>query len=105
MKKRSHSKPGSAKRLLELLGTSTLEAPVNMDEARMLAEMEGVEIERHTGVRLDNDCKKMCYSSEAQAKAGAQHRLRTSSNVSRLRQYFCDTCKSWHLSSTFHQKS
>lgn len=102
MKKRSNPKPGSAKRLFELLGTSTLNAPVNMDEARMLAEMEGVEIERHSGVRLDNDCMKMCYSSEAHAKAGAKHRLRTSSNVSRLRVYRCDICNAYHLTSSFH---
>lgn len=104
MKKRSRPKPGSAKRLFELLGASNESAPVNMDEARMLVEMEGVEIERHTGVRLDNDCMKMCYSSEAHAKAGAKHRLNRSANVGRLRQYFCDTCKAWHLSSSFHQK-
>jgi hypothetical protein len=105
MKKKSPSKAGSVKRLLELLGTSTSEAPVNMDEARMLAEMEGGEVERHTGVRLNNECNKMCYPSEAQAKAGAKHRLRTSANVSRLRQYFCVTCKAWHLSSTFHKSN
>ncbi len=103
MKKKSNSKRGSVKRLFELLGSSNEVAPINMDEARMLAEMEGVEIEKQSGVRLDNECNKMCYSSESHAKAGAKHRLRNSANVDKLRQYFCDTCKAWHLSSSFHR--
>jgi hypothetical protein len=98
-KKRAESK----KRLLELLGENAGAPPTSIEEARMLAEMEGVEIETRSGVRLDNECNKVCYSSESNAKAGAKHRLRNSANVGKLRQYFCDACKAWHLSSSFHR--
>ena len=97
-------KAESKKRLLELLGEDAGAPPTSMEEARMLVEMEGVKIERRLGIRLDNECNKICYSSEAHAKAGAKHRLNRSANVGKLRQYFCDTCKAWHLSSSFHQK-
>jgi len=96
-------KAESKKRLLELLGENVGVPPASMEEARMLVEMEGGVIEHRSGVRLDNECNKMCYSSEAHAKAGAKHRLNRSANVGRLRQYFCDTCKQWHLSSSFHR--
>lgn len=99
--KKPKRKPGDAKRLYELLGTTNEAPPVNLEEARMLAELEGHPVEIRKGVRLENDCMKVCYSSESQAKSGARHRLNSSANVSRLRAYFCDTCKSWHLTSQF----
>jgi hypothetical protein len=101
MSKKTKRKSGDAKRLFELLGTPNESPPVNLEEARMLAEMEGSPVERRVGVRLDNECMKVCFSSESQAKSGAKHRLNSSANVGKLRAYFCDTCKSWHLTSQF----
>ena len=105
MKKRSKPKKGATKRLFELLGTTTESSPVNLEEARMLAEMEGSPVERRVGIRLNNECMKVCYSSESQAKSGARHRLSNSSNVNKLRVYRCDVCNAYHLTSSFHQKS
>ena len=101
MKKPKRS-PGNAKRLFELLGATDEAPPANLEEARMLAEMAGSPVHVRQGVRLDNDCMKVCFSSEAQAKSAARRRVSISSNVGKLRAYFCDTCKAWHMTSSFH---
>lgn len=34
--------------------------------------------------------------------SATKHRLNKGSNISRLRTYFCDDCKAWHMTSSFH---
>ena len=91
----------SLKRLFEIIGTPDEAPPVNLREAEMRTEMEGGSFELRQGYRKDNECMKMCFNSEAQAKAAARRRLNVGANVSRLRTYFCDTCSAWHLTSQF----
>lgn len=47
-------------------------------------------------------CGKVSFSSEGSAKNGARSLLRSGrTNTSFLRTYFCDTCKAWHMSSSY----
>ena len=48
-------------------------------------------------------CGKVVFPSEAAAKQGARSLLRSGrTNTSFLRTYFCDTCKGWHMSSSYY---
>jgi hypothetical protein len=102
MRKKPKRKPGDVKRLFELLGTTSEPTPVNLNEARMLAELAGSTVENRQGYRMENDCMKVCFTSESQAKAAARQRLNVGSNVGKLRQYYCTECKAWHMTSSFH---
>jgi hypothetical protein len=102
VKKRSQPKKGDAKRLFEILGEGGHPAPSSLKEARMLAEMAGAQVQVRQGLRLDNNCMKTCYTSESQAKQAARRRVSVSSNVGKLRAYYCDVCKHWHMTSSFH---
>lgn len=97
-------KPKGAKRLMDLLGVDPLApVPSNLEEARMMQEMDGGDpVRRSSGYRLDNDCMKVCFTSEAACKDAIKYRLRVGSNVSRLRAYFCEDCAAWHMTSSFH---
>lgn len=91
-------RPKSNKALLELLGADPNEPiPQTLAEARELAGVERVERERcgETG--------KVCFSSDSQARAAINSRLRKGSNVSQLRAYRCEHCNQHHMSSSFYR--
>ena len=100
MKKRVKTK--KIKHLLDILGVDPNElVPANLEEARMIhEEYGGNPIEFRSNVRLNNDCNKVCYSSEAVCRDAINHRLRCGSNSSFLRAYRCETCSAWHMSSS-----
>lgn len=96
-----NKKKADVDRLLTLLGAEGCVQPSSFKEAAEMAEHSGATIERRSGIRKDNDCMKVCFTSETQAKSAANRRVNTASNVSRLRTYFCETCKAYHLTSSF----
>ena len=100
MKKRSQT---DVRKLLELLGADPDESiPTDFKEARLLHKSEHkTSPPRHTHKKCTETGKTM-YLSETMAKQAAKSRLNKGSNVSKLRQYKCEHCHHWHMSSTIH---
>ena len=99
------TKKRGCKELLKLLGADAGDPiPSSIEEAKMIHEEQEEEsyITYHTPTRLDNSCMKVCYGSQREANGAAKRRLNVGSNTSRLSTYFCDECKAWHMSSSFH---
>lgn len=95
-----HKKKEDLNRLLDLLDAKDCVQPLSLREAEQMAQHSGGSVERRRGVRKDNQCGKMCFNSEPQAKSVARRRLNIGSNVSRLRTYFCKVCAAWHITSS-----
>lgn len=96
-------KKRSVKALMALLGADPYESPPNnLEEARFRQEMEGVVVEREERTRC-RETGKVSFSSESQAKQAARSRLNKGANTGKLRQYKCEHCASWHLTSSFHR--
>ena len=98
------TKTKGIKNLLALLGEDPNgHAPRNLAEARQMHEESGGESpDRSHGHRLDNDCGKVCFTSESSCRAAINYRLKKGSNVSKLRSYLCPDCSAWHMTSSFH---
>jgi len=56
------------------------------------------------GYRLENKCGKVCFESQSCCNEAIRFRLRKGANTDKMRSYFCDTCKAWHMSSSFHKR-
>lgn len=98
-------KKRGCKELLKLLGADANKPfPSSIEQAKMIHE--DLEDESHvtyrTATRLDNSCMNVCYGSQSEANSATKRRLNKGSNTSRLRTYFCDECKAWHMTSSFH---
>ena len=91
--------------LLKLLGGDANDlVPASYEEAKMIHEDQEGEshVTYRTATRLENSCMKVCYGSQSEANFATKRRLNKGSNTSRLRTYFCDECKAWHMTSSFH---
>jgi hypothetical protein len=49
-------------------------------------------------------CGKVMFASMGAARKAAKWRMKTGANVDRLRAYFCEECKSFHISSSFRKQ-
>ena len=91
-------------RLLELLNAVSDEpAPVSLDEAQYLAWKNGAETKIRFPVKI-GPCGKHAFPSKKSTKKAIANRLSKGSNASRLRAYFCEQCKAWHMSSSFRPR-
>lgn len=98
MSRKTKTKREGVRALLDLLGADPNEPiPQTLAEARELAGVERVERERcpETG--------KTCFSSESQAAAAINNRLRKGANTGKLRAYRCPDCNQFHMSSSFYR--
>lgn len=89
-------------RLRELLGDDEW-TPANGREAMDEALDRGDAKHFTQAVRRDNSCTKTCYTSKKQARKAAINRLNKGANADRLRTYWCDLCKAFHMTSSFHR--
>ena len=55
------------------------------------------------GHRKENDCGKICFTSQSLCNQAMRWRLNKRCNTSQMRSYFCETCKSWHMTSSIHK--
>lgn len=73
-----------------------------------LAQQEDLEgpspVSSNRSTRKDNSCGKACYTSKTKAKEAINYRLKRGADTSKLRSYFCDVCKAWHMTKSFHSK-
>ena len=96
-------KKRGVKELMVLLGADPYESPPNnLEEARFRQELDGVAVEREELSRC-RETGKVSFTSEAQAKQAARSRLNKGANTGKLRQYKCEHCAFWHLTSSFHR--
>lgn len=84
------------KRLLELLGADPNE-PVPTFEEACDSVPRG---ERHVPV-LCPVTSKHSFPSESAARRAATNRMNKGSGTGSVRQYLCEHCRQWHLSSSY----
>lgn len=89
MGKKSSGKVKRLNSIFEKLGTDTQYEPPPCEGER-----------RPPASRKDNDCGKVCFSSESECNRAINRRLNIGANMSKLRSYFCKECNAWHMSSS-----
>lgn len=90
------AKKGKTKRLEAIFA----EMGVNVTDEPPIPEVE----KSYQPIRKNNECGKVCYSSQGSCEKAIRFRLNVGSDTSRLRSYYCQICKSWHMSKSYHRK-
>lgn len=99
-KNMSRKSSGKIARLDKVFQQLGFEKPEPIRDIRDIPRLEKIKI----GYRKENDCGKTCYDSESMCNQAMRRRLNLACNTSKLRSYFCETCKAWHMTSSFHKK-